>query len=56
MRLDNNNPSKEDKGYAKSILDDIWWIQQELDPFGGVEGEGREDDTDPWYSNVCKTL
>ena len=52
MRLDDTNPTKEDEEYVHSILEDVRWIQQGLEPFTA------DDDTDkegPWYGNVRKT-
>ena len=53
MRLDDTNPTKEDEEYVQSILEDVRWIQQGLEPFTAAD-----DDTDkegPWYGNVRKT-
>lgn len=47
MRLDDTNPSKEDKEYVDSILEDVRWIQEGL-----YEGDGRQD---PWEGPVRKT-
>jgi len=44
MRLDDTNPTKEDKEYVDSILDDVKWIQSGL-----YEGEK------PWENDVRKT-
>jgi glutaminyl-tRNA synthetase len=44
MRLDDTNPSKEDKEYVDSILEDVRWIQQ-----------GLFDGKDPWDGPVRKT-
>ena len=44
MRMDDTNPSKEDKEYVESILEDVRWIQSGL-----YEG------ADPWDGSVRKT-
>lgn len=52
MRLDDTNPTKEDDEYVQSILEDVRWIQQGLEPFAA----GDETDRDgPWYGDVRKT-
>lgn len=45
MRMDDTNPSKEDKEYVDSILEDVRWIQSGL--FNG--------DSSPWVGPVRKT-
>lgn len=45
MRLDDTNPSKEDKEYVDSILEDVRWIQSGL----------SEDKQSPWAGAVRKT-
>jgi glutaminyl-tRNA synthetase len=45
MRLDDTNPSKEDREYVESILEDVRWIQDGL-----YEGQ-----PDPWDGKVRKT-
>jgi glutaminyl-tRNA synthetase len=45
MRMDDTNPSKEDKEYVDSILEDVRWIQSGL--FNG--------DSAPWVGPVRKT-
>jgi glutaminyl-tRNA synthetase len=45
MRLDDTNPSKEDREYVESILEDVRWIQDGL-----YDGQ-----LDPWDGKVRKT-
>lgn len=47
MRLDDTNPTKEDKEYVESILEDVRWIQS------GIDDENTE--TTPWVGPVRKT-
>ena len=52
MRLDDTNPTKEDEEYVQSILEDVRWIQQGLEPF--TAGDDTDKDG-PWYGDVRKT-
>ena len=45
MRMDDTNPSKEEKEYVESILEDVRWIQS------GLHAHGDE----PWEGSVRKT-
>ena len=56
MRMDDTNPTKEDDEYVDSILEDVRWIQQGLEPFGGGEDlKKTNEDSGPWHGNVRKT-
>ena len=45
MRMDDTNPSKEEKEYVESILEDVRWIQSGL----------HTDEDKPWAGSVRKT-
>ena len=62
MRLDDTNPSKEDDEYARSILEDVRWIQRDIiEPSceRGMEDNDKtialSEDLGPWYGGVRKT-
>lgn len=46
MRMDDTNPSKEEKEYVESILEDVRWIQS---------GLYADDEDAPWAGSVRKT-
>ncbi len=52
MRLDDTIPTKEDEEYVQSILEDVRWIQQGLEPFTAGDETDKEG---PWYGDVRKT-
>jgi glutaminyl-tRNA synthetase len=53
MRLDDTNPSKEDKEYVESILEDVEWIQQGLyDPAQGHPWDGPVRKTSDYFDTI----
>ncbi|GKY92269.1 hypothetical protein MPSEU_000198000 [Mayamaea pseudoterrestris] len=55
MRLDDTNPSKEDKEYVDSILEDVCWIQQGLyDPKDGHPWSGPVRKTSDYFDTIYK--
>jgi glutaminyl-tRNA synthetase len=53
MRLDDTNPSKEDKEYVDSILDDVKWIQEGMyDPAKGQPWDGPVRKTSDYFDTI----
>jgi len=57
MRLDDTNPSKEDKEYVDSILEDVRWIQSGMEPFTNhpLKDSEKQENIGPWDGPVHKT-
>lgn len=56
MRMDDTNPSKEDKEYVDSILEDVRWIQSGMPAFIGAPQDTVDKyDQGPWNGCVRKT-
>mmetsp|Transcript_12097 Transcript_12097/g.14205 ORF Transcript_12097/g.14205 Transcript_12097/m.14205 type:complete len:888 (-) Transcript_12097:153-2816(-) len=57
MRLDDTNPTKEDKEYVDSILEDVRWVQSGMEPFTNppLQDSEKQENVGPWGGPVHKT-
>jgi len=57
MRLDDTNPTKEDKEYVDSILEDVRWIQSGAEPLTNPPSLDveKQENVGPWCGPVRKT-